>query len=199
MSVQRLPRGRHSLSREEVVASQRERILRALADTMVEKGYVASTVADVIRAAGVSRETFYEQFDSKADCFMAAYEQAVTILLTGMGTAIASDGEPLERFDAALGRYLEALSGEPAFARLFLVEVYAAGPDALERRAAAQSRFVEVVAAGFGARTAEQRFAAETLVAATSSMVTARLAAGDVAGLRDLREPFVRIAKRLLG
>ena len=71
-----LPRGRHRLPREEVVSSQRTRMLRGMAEAMMEKGYVNTTVADVIGRAGVSRETFYQQFSSKADCFMSAFDAA---------------------------------------------------------------------------------------------------------------------------
>lgn len=195
----RLPRGRHRLSREEVVSSQRERMLRAMAETMAEKGYAATTVADVLRAAGVSRETFYEQFRSKDDCFAHAYEAAAGILLARAGEARAGGGRPIDRFAAALRSYLDVLASEPAFARLFLVEVYAAGPEALERRAAIQQRFVELVADAFGARGAERRFACEALVAAVSSMVTARLAANDPEGVRALHRPLLGLAARLLG
>lgn len=199
---QRLPRGRHGLSREQVVASQRARILRGMAEVMAQDGYVGTSVADVLRAAGVSRETFYQQFSSKEDCFMAAYDTAVGILLAGIGQSLAGDAEALgqlERIDQALGSYLEAIAAEPAFARVFLLEVYAAGSEALARRAAAQQRFVELVAANFRVDSPQERFAAEALVAATSSLVTARLAAGDLDGLRALREPLVRLAGRLLG
>ena len=178
--------------------SQRERILRAMAETMVEKGYVATTVADVLRAAGVSRATFYEQFDSKEDCFAQAYEAAAGILIAGTAPSLGSGGAPLERFGSVLRVYLDTLAAESAFARLFLVEVYAAGPDALARRAAVQGAFVDFIVELFSARTAERRFACEAFVAATSSMVTARLAANDAEGLRELHRPLLRLAEDLL-
>ena len=84
VTVERLPRGRHKLAREEVVASQRERILRALAAAMAEKGYADTSVADVLSGAGVSRQTFYELFTDKQDCFMSAYEIAVDQILEGV-------------------------------------------------------------------------------------------------------------------
>jgi AcrR family transcriptional regulator len=186
VTTTRLPRGRHSLSREEVVASQRTRILRGLAETMAVGGYVNTTVADVLRAAGVSRETFYQQFDSKADCFMAAYEAAASIVLARIEAAP-------DDLEAALGAYLEAIAAEPAFARLFLLEVYAAGPVALTRRAEIQNRFAERVATLLGT---DDRFACEALVAATGALVTARLAADDIEGLRALREPLADLARR---
>ena len=188
MSSTRLPRGRHSLSREEVVASQRERMLRGLADAMADKGYVNTTVADVLRVAGVSRETFYQQFESKLDCFLAAYDAAAAIVLARMD---AGPGD----WEAALGTYLRTLAAEWAFARLFLLEVYAAGPEALQRRAEHQAAFVD---------RAEKmlkldRFACEALVAATGALVTARLAADDPEGLRALHEPLADLARRLAG
>ena len=195
---ERLPRGRHSLSREQVVASQRERMLRALAEAMTEKGYVGTSVADVLSGAGVSRETFYQQFSSKEDCFMGAFEAAVDAIVAAASWIRDAGDEPIEQFDRVLGAYLAVLGGEPAFARLFLLEVYAAGPAALERRAQSQQRFVDLLGEVFGARTREQRFACEALVAAISAMVSARLAADDIDGLRALHKPLVGLARKLL-
>ena len=195
----RLPRGRHGLPREAVVRSQRERLLRAMAETMAEKGYVRTTVADVLRAAGVSRETFYEQFSSKEDCFMAAYDAAVERLLADIRGPATASGDPgrLAAFERGLEAYLDALAAEPEFARLFLVEVYAAGPEALARRAAMQQRFVDVLSEALDP-AGRERFAVEALVAAIAQMVTSKLAAGDVAGLRDLRGPLTALVARAL-
>lgn len=193
---QRLPRGPHGLSREEVVRSQRERILRGMAVVMAEKGYVQTTVADVLRAAGVSRETFYQQFSSKADCFMAAYDEAVAVILPGVATASPEGADPVERFARGVGAYLDALAAEPAFARLFLVEVYAAGPEAVERRAQAQTRFVEALVGILEPHDETERFAVELLVAGVSAMVTAKISAGDLDGLRALRGPLTDLVRR---
>src|ERR1700721_2340996 len=70
--VQQLPRGRHGLPREQVLASQRGRMLQAIAEAVADKGYARVTVADVISRAGVSRETFYEQFEDKEAAFPRA-------------------------------------------------------------------------------------------------------------------------------
>lgn len=198
----RLPRGRHGLSRQQVVDSQRQRILLAVAETMAEKGYVATTVADVLRAAGVSRETFYQQFSSKQDAFMAAFDAAAALLLTqtlersdpaGPGPAAG----PRERFDRALGAYLDGLAAEPAFARTFLVEVYAAGPEALARRARLQQRVVDLLVDELGVGD-EHRVAFDLVVAGTAALVTPLLVQGDLAGVRALRAPLVEVVARLL-
>jgi AcrR family transcriptional regulator len=143
-----LPRGRHAAPREVVRESQRGRLLAAMATAVGEKGYGAVAVADVIARAGVSRRTFYEHFDNKEECFLAAYDAGVEAMLAAIDAAIgsaAADG-PLAIARAGTARYLETLAANPAFARTFLVEVLAAGPRALERRAAVHARFAEQLA-----------------------------------------------------
>ena len=77
MEVERLPRGRHGLSREFVAQNQRERLLAALAECLEERGYDGTTVSMVGKRAGVSKSDFYKQFESKDACFLAAYDDAV--------------------------------------------------------------------------------------------------------------------------
>ena len=207
-----LPRGRHRLPREEVVSSQRTRMLRGMAEAMMEKGYVNTTVADVIGRAGVSRETFYQQFSSKADCFMSAFDAAAELLVgvveAGAALDIASlaadDGRDLDtrldQFDRALRFYLDALADHPELARLFLVEVYAAGPEAIRRRMALQQQLVDAVATILGVTPADAsgRFACEVLVAAIGSMVIEPLVSHDPSTLRDLHGPLMTLVRRAL-
>jgi AcrR family transcriptional regulator len=195
-----LPRGRHRLSRAEVEDSQRLRLVRAMAEAMAEKGYARTSVADVLRRARVSRETFYELFGSKEDCFMSAFEQAYAHILDAVSApardAASGSESRRELLDRLLGDYLEALASAPEAARVFLIEVYAAGPSAIRRRLELQARLGRALAAVVDG-TDEDRFAAEALVAAMVQMVTAHLAVGDVDGLRELREPVVSLADRL--
>ncbi|MGN6609857.1 MAG: TetR/AcrR family transcriptional regulator [Jatrophihabitans sp.] len=195
----RLPRGRHDLSRDTVVAAQRERLLRAMAEVMAEQGYVDTSVADILRRAGVSRETFYQQFSSKQDCFVAALEQTIERLAAVLRVGVATPGEPIRRFDRLLRTYLDALANDPATARLFLVESYAAGAEVRQRRLALQAQFVDALQALFGARSASSRFACEALVASIVSLVTARVVADDITGIPALRTPLVGLARTLLG
>lgn len=173
-------------------------MLYALAEAMGTKGYVGTSVADVIRGAGVSRETFYQQFSSKQDCFIEAFDTAAEVLLPTLRQAGQTGGSAPDRLERLLAAYLDAMAGEPALARVFLIEVYAAGPEALMRRADVQQRFVDIVAAALDARSSRTVFACEAFVAAVSSMVTARLAAGDLAGLQSLQAPFAELARRAI-
>ena len=198
MEVRQLPRGRHRLTREEVLASQRGRMLEAMAVAVGDKGYTGTAVADVVAGAGVSRETFYQHFADKEECFLAAYEMAVDTMRRAMADALAGrPADPLARFDRALRSYLDLLSSEGAIARVFLVDVYAAGPRALQRRREVQDEFVDVIAEIFAAKAAGDRFACEALVAAISSMVTVRVAAGEFDALPGLRRSLVEVARRL--
>lgn len=198
-AARQLPRGRHGLPREQVIASQRDRILDAMADAMADGGYVNTSVAAVLKRAGVSRETFYEQFRSKEHCFEAAFERAVERLVarvTSASTTGDSDGPDLERMRHLLDAYFDGLVEEPAYARLYLVEVYAVGSRAVARRAELQESFVALIADVLGATTEAQRFACRTLAAAVSAMVTARIAADDIDGLRTLRDPLLDMVRR---
>ena len=87
-SPSRLPSGRHGLTRDVVVASQRTRLVDAMAQIVAEKGYPATTVADVVERAGVSRRTFYEQFADKEACFLAAYDAGLEAVLCRVGYAV---------------------------------------------------------------------------------------------------------------
>lgn len=198
---EQLPPGRHGLSRAEVARSQRERILRAIAEAVAELGYVMTPVAEVLRRAGVSRETFYEHFENKQQCFLAAYDASANTLLDALrdeARSTSSDDGVADKLERLLARYLEVMAREPAMAHTFLVEVYAAGPAALARRVEVQTRFSDLVARIVGAGDAHERFACEAMVAATSALVTQRVCAGRSSELEQLHAPLVRFARGAL-
>jgi AcrR family transcriptional regulator len=141
-----LPRGPHGLERDVVLASQRGRMLAAMADAVAGKGYASTTVADVVAAAGVSRKTFYEHFRDKEECFLAAYDTGVDLVLDAIVAARPEqdDDSWIALMRARVHAYLHTLAANPAFARTFLIEVFAAGPRALDRRAAVLRRFAQL-------------------------------------------------------
>ena len=146
----RLPRGRHGLPRQAVTDSQRARILAAMVEVVSDRGYVETRVVDVIGAAGVSRKTFYELFDSKEDCFLAAYDLLLLRVLERADTGFAHRaGAPwAERMRIGLRMVLDHLATHPAEARFAIVEVLAAGPRALSRRDAAIRQFTGFIEMG---------------------------------------------------
>ncbi len=196
----RLPRGRHTLTRDEVVADQRARMMLALADAVGEKGYGPTSVADVIGRAGVSRQTFYEQFDSKLACFLATFDTAGELLLAELDRLAGASGAapPIERFDRLLAEYLDTLAQWSGYARVLLVESHAAGPEAIHRRVVLQERIADALAAVLGADDERSRFACTVLVAAIGSMVTEPLVRGDGDALRALHAPIVDLVAAAL-
>lgn len=123
--------------------SQRNRIHQAIIEVVSERGYPETRVVDVIEAAGVSRKTFYELFDSREDCFLAAYDVLLDNLIGEATDAFESrTGAPwAERIGMALEALVRHLTDHPAEARFAIVEVLAAGPKALARRDAALRQF----------------------------------------------------------
>jgi len=140
-----------------VTESQRNRIHKAMIEVVSERGYPETRVVDVIGVAGVSRKTFYELFDSKEDCFLAAYDVLLENLLGESTNAFESrSGSPwAARVCAALEVLLKHLSRHPDEARFAIVEVLAAGPKALARRDAALRQFTGFLEAGRSETTVE--------------------------------------------
>jgi AcrR family transcriptional regulator len=136
--LDRLPSGRHRLTREAVKESQRGRLLYAMAQVVTEKGYAAATVGDIVERASVSRTTFYEQFPDKESCFLAAFSDGAEFVLGQMRIAADALGDEHDwraHVRSDLRTYFDILVSEPAFAWALHVEVLAAGLAALERRA----------------------------------------------------------------
>ncbi|MEX2195032.1 MAG: TetR/AcrR family transcriptional regulator [Thermoleophilaceae bacterium] len=140
-NFERLPSGRHGLTREAVERSQRERMLRSILAAVSDKGYGATSVADVIAGAGVSRTTFYEFWKDKEGCFLAAYDAVIEVLLTRVEAAYAEPGPWPERVRAGLAAFLHWLVTYPDLARVAVIEAMAAGPRATERYREAVRRF----------------------------------------------------------
>ena len=201
----RLPRGLHGLDPGVVAASQRTRLLEAVGRAVAEKGYAAATIDDIVRGAGVSKKTFYDHFNDKLDCFLAAYEAASDELLTRLREAQATGDGWLDRTRAGVVAYLRWLAAEPALARVFLIEVAAAGPVAAERRERLRDRYAEVMRElQDDARTdipALPRLPDEifhALVAAVDEVVMRRIRESGGADLPDLEPVLLHLQVALL-
>jgi AcrR family transcriptional regulator len=144
----RPPPGRQRLSREFIARHQRARIVNALAEETMERGYRAVTVADIVRRAGIARNTFYDNFASKEDCFLATQDYAVEESLARVVEAGAAVESWEDRFAAGLGAFLKYVASEPALARTCIVEALSAGPAAQERHEESLQAFVPLLRLG---------------------------------------------------
>lgn len=123
-----LPGGHHGLSREQILESQRERLLAAIAQEVAAKGYRATTITEIVKRASVSTRDFYEHFDGKEDCFLAAFEAVRDHVEAVLKAAAAAEPDWPDEVIAALRAALEFFAAEPDLARLCLVEPVSATP-----------------------------------------------------------------------
>jgi AcrR family transcriptional regulator len=147
-SSTRPPPGRQRLSREFIARHQRARIVTALAEETMDRGYRAVTVADIVRRAGIARNTFYDNFASKEDCFLATQDYAVEESLSRIVEAATQVEGWEDRLAAGLGAFLRYIASEPALARTCIVEALSAGDAAQERHEQSLQTFVPLLRLG---------------------------------------------------
>ena len=184
--VVRLPPGRHGLSRDAVSESQRQRLLNGVVEAVAEHGYNATTIAQLVEAAAVSRRTFYEHFAGKEDCFLAAYEMIAEPLAATLEPAAAEPAWP-ERVRAALATLLEIFAADPTVARCVLLEPLAAGGEVAARHRASLRCFAALLRPA-DPPTGDALAAAreQALVGGLSTLVVRRLKAGAADRLPEL-------------
>jgi AcrR family transcriptional regulator len=184
-----LPPGRHGLPRSFVVQNQRERILAAVADVSSSSSYASMSVEDIIGSAGISRRTFYEHFKNKHDAFIAAYDEAADRLLAAVEAARLTAKGFGERVRSGIETFLTLLAADPSFARMCIVEVMAAGPEAVARRNQAMrsfGRMIEQDAQSLLKRRPPSPLTAETVVGGIYDVIYNRIQQGLVGELPTL-------------
>ncbi len=145
----RLPRGRHGLPREIVERSQRERLLAAVVRVTVARGYESTTVGDILGEAGVGRESFYELFDDKLACMLAAHKILVDDLEARVRVAYMTRAPWPERAREALAATLDWFAADPATSRFTLVELSTVGPAFRSTFQTEYARFTRLFDEGF--------------------------------------------------
>ena len=125
-----LPPGRGT-PRAEAERNQRERLFAAMVATVAEKGYEATTVADLVGLSGVSRSAFYRHFEDKGECFLAAIEALVEPALETVRSGLELPGDE-DLAKGAFAALMEKIVAESAASKMCFVEVYAAGPEGVE-------------------------------------------------------------------
>jgi AcrR family transcriptional regulator len=180
-----------ALPRAYAVRSERERLLEAMVRVAAAKGYEATTVADVLEAAAVDRETFEEMFGSREACFLEAYDAVIDVLVAHVSTAYESTvGQPWpDRIAAALRALVDLLATEHDIARMAMVEVTAVGEDARIRYRAALGRFTYFLEEGRTVSAQADELPADTArfaIGGATSMIFDEVRAGRGPELRRL-------------
>jgi AcrR family transcriptional regulator len=149
-----LPRGPHSLSRDEVAESQRRRLVTAMIDEVGSAGYAQTTVTDVIRRAGVSRKAFYEHFDNREACLLAAYDRVIATSLQDLVETCRSAPAGDDALESALDGMVEQAIRQPAMMRLVLTELGSVAPQGATRRERHIASYEEILRLATGMRSA---------------------------------------------
>jgi len=189
--------GRAALAPTPVASHQRSRILRALAEEVGARGYQRTTVAAIVKRAGVARSSFYENFANKEECFLAACELTGEEAMRRVEAAVREAPDSwARRVRAAIGAFLAFGTAEPPLVRLFFLDAPAAGPAATELYERALRAVMPMFRLGRRYSTAKRLPATleETVVGGLIWIVYQRLAAGRPEELEGLKRELVEFA-----
>ena len=195
----------HSKTSDAERARYRPQLIEGFCSAVEEAGYAATTIADIVRQARVSKRTFYEQFADKEECFMAAYAAQAEQLMQGMAAAVDPGAAWEDQVDAAISAYLTLLDERPALTRAFFLSIHVAGPRALALRREVMERFAELTRAlvELGRpRRPEVRSLSPTMamaiVGAINELVLLKAEQGTATRLIDLTETAVELVSAVL-
>jgi len=182
---------------ELVTSAKRERILEGMLEAVGSHGYDGASVRTVLDLTGLYRQAFYDSFPDKDACYLEAFDFGVARLEAAVVGAASGEQTWQGRLRAGLGAMLDAFDSDPASARALVVEVHAAGPEALERRAAVMKRIADFIDSARDASDGDESpppIAPEGIVAGIHAIVHARLATGATEGFRELLPEFMYFA-----
>ncbi len=182
-------------------AEHRTRLLEGMAQAAAAKGFADTTIADIVRAAGVSRRTFYEHFATRSECFIALYEAASHNTLLVLRKAIDPGHEWQTQLDSALLAYLASMAQNPALLRSLFVEILGLGADGLAARRRVNQEIcgfmLQVVngAAGRGHKPALTEEMAVAVVGGINELVLRAIEQGRAEQLEQLAGPAGQLVR----
>lgn len=178
------------------MTGKRQRILQGMLEAVGSRGYELTTVQDAIEAAGLYRQAFYDSFTSKEDCYLQALEAGATWVESVMREAAGvEDPSWRGRMRGSLRGLLEFLDDWPRIGRALLVEVHAAGPQAVEKRTEAMVRAAKLIdLAREEGDAAAPAISAEAVVAGILAVLHTRLAGEQEGGFELLLPELMYLA-----
>jgi AcrR family transcriptional regulator len=180
-----------------VDSPKRDKILVGMLEVVGAKGYDAASVRMVLDRTGLYRQAFYDNFPDKEACYLAAFDAGVARLEALAAVAAASEESWRGRLRAGLGALLDFFDVEPDIGRALVVEVHAAGPEAMARRADAMKRigdFIDMARLEAEGQESPPGIAPEGIVAGIHAVVHGRLSTGTSEGFRHLLPEFMYFA-----
>jgi AcrR family transcriptional regulator len=179
----------HRLPRDEVDRIQGERLMGAMVAAVAERGYETTTVAHVVGLSGVSRTAFYRLFANKQECFTATFDAIVELAMDSLSRAWEQAGSWDERLLAVLETFVEVVVAQPAAARVCLLDVYVAGPEALSHADQALETFERMILRTFAEspeRAGVPPLMVRGIVGGIREVISSRLLRGEAESLPAL-------------
>lgn len=180
-----------------VSSPKRQRILEGMLEAVGNAGYDAASVRMVLDQTGLYRQAFYDEFADKEVCYLEALAYGVAKFEAIARAAAEPEADWRGKLRAGIGAVLDALDADPAVGRALIVEVHAAGPEALKIRAGAMGEITDFIDSARHASTGTEApppIAAEGIAAGMHAVVHAKLATGDSGGFRELLPDFMYFA-----
>jgi len=178
------------------LTGKREHILEGMLAAVGTRGYEATSVQDVIAEVGLYRQAFYDSFSGKEDCYLQAIEAGCAWIELAMREAAEEEEETWRgQLRGALSGLLTFLDKDPAVGKALLVEVYAAGPRAVEKRTEVIERAVAMVdLAREESEGAAPAISAEAVIAGILAVLHTRLSASQTSGFAELLPELMYLA-----
>lgn len=189
-----LPRGRNNIPREVREQHQRDRLIAAVATTVAEQGYSKLTVEHVIREAGVSRTTFYENFENKDEAVLVAHSAILERFLGILFRACSAEREWPLQVKSAICAALEFAAAEPGQAGLLTLDALAANIEIAQHVMASTDHLAALLSRGrkFSDEAAElPELTEKSVIGAASAIISSRIASGEADGLPALAPQIV--------
>jgi AcrR family transcriptional regulator len=167
-----------------------------MAESCAAKGYNATTIADIVEPAGVSRATFYELFKDKEDCFHAAMELALADAMSRIVAVYSPDKPWAMMVREAAAAFLDLLASRPDFARMALIDAPSSGDQAFELYASGKRVLQTLLDRGREDPVEEEAIpssAGRAALSAAESLIVGQILAGNTSRLRELLPDIVYI------
>jgi AcrR family transcriptional regulator len=177
--------------------TQRQRIVRGAARVVVANGYSGLSIPAISGAAGVSNQTFYEQFDSKREAFLAAFEILASDAFEAAVGAYSAAGDRPEALGVGLRALLEHIAVNPLFARLAFFELPTAGPEALDRADAMLDSFTAFITpegSPSGIAGVDSKAVLDAIASGIWALIQHEINEGRIEALPELAPEITRIA-----
>ena len=130
-------------------------IARVAARLFAERGYDATSVREIVEAAGVTKPTLYYHFGSKQGLAEALLTRPMTLFIESLRTLVAETREPIELLKKMFEMYFSLTSDEPDRGRFLYAICFGPQNSSLQQEMHEFGEMIDAVTADCAQRLAE--------------------------------------------